>query len=207
VPRRRSGQGDRRRQIAAAAARLLARQECLDIPSARRKAARQIGCRERHGLPDNHEIEQALIEYQQLFLRESQPQALKRLRGVAVEAMRQLRQFDPHLTGPVLSGSADGQSPVQLYLFAETPEEVLLYLLERRIPFEERERQMSYASGLRNRRPLFRFLAGDHAIELVVLPQEDRSNPPLRSTSEQPDRGATLERVLGLIESAQATEP
>lgn len=199
MPRRRPGQEESRRQIAAVAARLLARHECPDITTARRKAARQTGCRDSHKLPDNREIEQALIEYQQLFLRESQPMALQRLRGVAVAAMRQLQPFDPHLTGAVLSGCADGQGPVQLYLFAETPEEVLLHLLERSIPFEQREEQINYASGLRVRRPLFRFLAGEHAIELIVLPADDRSNPPLSHITEQPDRGAALERVLELI--------
>ena len=179
---------------------MLAEQECLDFQDARRKASARLGCRDQRQLPDNREIEQALRDYQQLFHQNSQSAALKRLREVAVEAMKSLQPFAPHLTGPILDGTANTQSPVRLYLFADTPEEVTFHLLQRHMPSEQREIRLAYARGVKQNRPIYRFWAGDTRIELIVLPLADRSNPPLNSLTERPDRGVPLPRVEALLE-------
>ncbi len=206
MPPRRGKSPVQRQQVAAEAARLLARRECPDIPSARRKAARQVGCHDRRSLPDNREIEQALIAYQQLFQRDSQSRTLERLRRTAAEAMRQLQRFDPHLIGPVLSGSAGDDSPVSLQLYADTPEQVVIFLLERHIPFQQREQPLQFADGSRGQRPLLRFLAGEEAVELIVLPPGDRCNPPLDQVTAQPARGARLAQVQALLEETREAE-
>jgi hypothetical protein len=200
MARRGRQHGELRRQIAHDAARLLAQQECIDFKDARRKASAKLGCRDQRLLPDNREIEQALREYQQLYLRDTQPSALKHLREVAVEAMKSLHRFDPHLTGPVLDGTANGHSPIRLYLFADTPEEVTFHLLESHIPSEQREIRLNYAHGVKEFRPSYRFWAGEAHIELIVLPPTDRSNPPLDSLRERPDRGEALPRVEALLQ-------
>jgi hypothetical protein len=113
--------------------------------------------------------------------------------------MRALRAFTPRLTGPVLHGSADAQAAVQLRLHAERPEDVAFALMERRIPWHERERSFRYANGDRRTHPVFRFLAGETPIELIVLPSHALRNPPLDPVSERPERGvgiAELERLL-----------
>ncbi len=197
---RRGRQSEIRRHIAHHAARMLAEQECLDFQDARRKASARLGCRDQRQLPDNREIEQALREYQQLYLRDSQSAALKQLREVAIQAMRSLGAFDPHLTGPVLDGTANANCPVRLHLFADTSEEVTLHLLQRHIPAEQREIRLTYARGVKVNRPIYHFWAGDARIELIVLPLTDRSNPPINSLNERPDRGASLARVETLLE-------
>jgi len=190
-----------RRLIAHTAARILADQECLDIQEARRKAASRVGCRDKQQLPDNREIEEALREYQLIFFRDSQPAALTHLRKLALDAMRDLRRFNPHLTGPVLDGSADALSPIKLYLYVETPEDVALYLLERQIPFEERDVRLIYSRGIKKTLPLFSFRAGESGMELILLPLQDRANPPLNPVTERPHRGAGIARVSALLET------
>ena len=92
--------------------------------------------------------------------------------------MQQLHAFSPRLTGSVLDGTADTSSPVQLYLFADTPEELTLYLMEKRIPFEQGEVKMKHAGGQTKTHPLFAFQAGDAEFELILLSPADRANPP-----------------------------
>ena len=113
--------------------------------------------------PDNIEIDAALHERQQLFKRDSQPETLKQLR------LRRLRQcngfmLSPRLTGSVLDGTADICSPVQLNLFADTLEELTLYLMEKRIPFELGEVRKKHAGGKIKNHPLIAFLAGNAEI-------------------------------------------
>lgn len=150
-----------RLRIAEEAARMLANQESSDFQSARRKAATRLGCRDQRCFPDNAEIDNALRAYQQLFKSDSQPDTLRHLRRQAIEAMQQLHRFAPRLTGAVLNGTAHKNTPVQLYLFADTPEQLLLFLLERRIPFTQAEIKIKHCDGSSKNHPLFSFQVED----------------------------------------------
>lgn len=186
-------------QIAQGAARMLANQECIDIQSARHKASARLHCSDKRQMPDNWEIEEALHQYQQLFQQNSQPGELVRLRQLAVEAMRSLAGFTPRLTGRVLTGTAGTETPIRLYLYAETPDAVALHLLERHIPFEQREVRLPYPKGVVRSRPLILFHAGDAALELVVLSPCEHANPPLDPQSNRPHTSAALSQVEALV--------
>lgn len=190
-----------RQLIAQEAARMLANQESSDFKSARRKAAARLGYKDQRCLPDNTEIDTALREYQQLFKRDSQPEMLQQLRRLAVDAMQQLHVFSPRLTGSVLDGTADRSSSVQLYLFADTAEDLVLYLMEKRIPFEQGEVKIKHAGGQTKTHPLFTIQAGDAEFELRLLTPADRANPPIDSQSQKPGPGASLLQVRGLLDS------
>ena len=189
-----------RQRIAQEAARLLAQHACTDYRSACRKAAEKLGCNDQRQLPDNREIESALQSYQQLFQAHSQPAALQKLRRLAVDAMRNLQQFDPHLTGEVLNGTASQLSPLRLYLFADTPEQLALHLMSSRIPFQQRDVRLNYADGSKRSRVLFSFQAGETRCELMLLPPADRSNPPIDPLEQRPHIGAPLARVQALFD-------
>src|SRR5258706_13108305 len=72
-----------RRHLAYIAARMMAEDGITDFATAKTKAARQAGLGEANLLPDNHEIEAALREYQGLYQKEKQPGQMRRLREVA----------------------------------------------------------------------------------------------------------------------------
>ncbi|MES9868453.1 MAG: hypothetical protein ABW089_04815 [Sedimenticola sp.] len=188
-----------RLEIAAEAARLLAEQGDLDYHSARQKAARRLGYSNNRLLPDNNEIEMALQRHQSIFSLSGQTDTLGRLRRLAAEAMESLQAFSPRLVGPVLSGTASSNSPIQLHLFPETPEDVMFHLMEKNIPWVEREVQLKFSNGSRERRPVLRFLAGDTDIELYILKPAEQRNPPLGKIDERPEKGAPLSRLLELI--------
>jgi hypothetical protein len=150
-----------------------------DFASAKHKAAEQLGIHHSRNLPGNDEIEAALREYQQLFQHDSHARQLRELRQTALQAMKLLTPFSPRLVGPVLNGTADQYSPVYLHLFADTAEEVGIFLMQHKIPFEQAERRVQYAGGREEQRPLYRFMAGEHALELTVYPPNGMRQPPL----------------------------
>ncbi len=131
-----------REMIAQSAARLIAEDGMQDYAAAKRKAARQIGVPDSHSLPTNNEVEMALRAYQDLYQKDEQPARLKRLRQEALDAMRLLERFNPHLTGSVLSGTATRHSDINLQLFTDSAKEVELFLLNRGIPYETGEKRL-----------------------------------------------------------------
>jgi hypothetical protein len=140
-----------RRLIANEAARLIAGDGSLDYGTAKRKAARQLGAPDSRALPDNQEIEEALRSYQALYQSEAQKDQLTNLRQLAMEYMSLLEAFDPHLTGPVLNGTAGRHSEINLQLFWDDEKELEFFLLNRRIDYvrgEARSGQTSHPSFL-----------------------------------------------------------
>ena len=194
---RRSGR-EVREQIAQMAARLLFEDGALGFGAARRKAQERLGHGAWRDLPDNREIEAALIAYQRLFGGDAHRRRVDELRRQAIDAMHFLRVFDPHLVGSVLAGTAGEHAPVTLHLFAEPLEEVMFFLDERNIPYELGERR--YGDGGRVY-PRLGFLAGETRIELVVFPTTERHVAPPSQIDGRPMRRADLAEVTGLLES------
>jgi hypothetical protein len=192
-----------RREVAIQAARLLAEHTCDNYQEARSKAAASMGVKNKRLLPDNQEIHQALVEHQQIFCLPEHRSSVETLRKSAMEAMQALALFNPRLVGPILDGSADSQSPIRLHLFCETPEELALYLMEKNIPWQERETVMEFGGKRTERRPVFRFHAGLNRVELVVLTPREQRNPPLDPITGRPNKGASVSMLKELIESDQ----
>ncbi|MES2016593.1 MAG: hypothetical protein V4484_08850 [Pseudomonadota bacterium] len=123
-----------RARIAALAARLIA-QDGADYGVAKRKAASQLlgELAASNLMPDNAEVEEEVRRYQALFMGETQPARLHRLRTVALQVMEALAQFQPYLTGPVLNGTAGEHDDIRLQLFADSAKEVQIFLLGKKI--------------------------------------------------------------------------
>lgn len=133
-----SNAGDTAVEIAAAAARLIAEEGC-DYALAKRKAVRAVlgeGEGTRAQLPDNALIEAELRRYLQTFAADSQPAQLTALRRLALDWMSRLAEFNPHLVGAVLNGTATEHSDVHLHLFTDSAKDVEIALLNAGIEFE-----------------------------------------------------------------------
>lgn len=201
--RRKAGRGNSlRTHIAQEAARLITESGIRDYALAKRKAAEQLQVTDLGQLPRNDEIEAALQQYQRLFRFDEQQQRLRHLRAVAVRAMEFLAPFEPHLVGTVLRGTADQFSVVSLHLFAEPPEEVGIFLLERGIPHELGERRVRFTIDDSRTYPVYRFMADETPIELVVFPHQDRWQRPLSPVDGKPMRRAGLAVVQDLATNA-----
>lgn len=129
---------DLRAELAATAARLIAEEGC-EYAQAKRRAVREIlgeGGERRTTLPDNQEVEHELRRYLKLFGGESHRALLAALRGFAADMMQTLQEFDPHLIGAVLNGTATEHSDVHLQLFVDSAKDVELHLLNLGIDFD-----------------------------------------------------------------------
>lgn len=128
-----------RARIAAAAARVMAEDGIDDFALAKRKAARRLGAPDTEALPTNDEVEAELRAYRALYQAEDHERILAELRAVAFDAMQALREFNPYLTGPVLTGVAGVYSEIDLQLFPDSAKDVEMFLLNRNIPFSTHE--------------------------------------------------------------------
>ncbi|MCK9987191.1 MAG: hypothetical protein AzoDbin1_03663 [Azoarcus sp.] len=128
-----------RREIAAAAARMMAEDGISDFGFAKRKAARQLGASDTDSLPNNAEIEAELRAWQSLYQDEEQAERVLEMRRAAVGVMRLLDEFRPYLTGGALDGTAGRYTEVDIELFPESAKEVEIFFLNQDIAYEHRE--------------------------------------------------------------------
>lgn len=198
--KRSSTKDERMRQLVTLeAARIMAEEGIGDYLIAKRKAAERLGAPETRNLPNNREIQDALIDYQRLFRGSQQTELVRRLREAAVEGMEFFARFEPRLVGSVLHGTATEHSDVNLHLFADTPEEVAIFLMDNRIPFETAERRLKYGRETYEVFPVYRFLAGEVVIDATVFPTKGLREAPRSRIDNQTMERANLGAVRGLL--------
>lgn len=185
--------------IANEAARIIHDSGLADYSAACTKAAHRLGCKDQRKLPSNAEIEQALIEYQQLFHAEEQKSSVKHLRQLALEAMASLAQFSPHLVGSVLSGNVNQHSKLQLHLFTESPEQIALHLLDSGIPYQEADKTIFLKKGRKQRQPCFRFHSKETEVELIWFPSGSIGQAPLSCIDQKPEKRVSIIQLKKLI--------
>ena len=202
--RQRDRATNQRRWLAEETARLMAEQGIAEPERARRKVAERAGIDNKRLWPSNEEVQEALLAYRRLFWRPDQAAALLQSREQALAAMRHFARFGPRLVGALADDYPDPDQPVRLHLFAEAVDEIVIALLNQGIPWRERQEQRHFADGSRRFAPILTFIAGDTAIELLVLPTLARSNPPLATRDEKPERGLDVAAVERLVAEARA---
>ena len=187
-----------RSRIAHQAARLMAQDGIADFGLAKRKAAHQAGVADLRELPTNEEVEEALRAYQSLYQGEEQRMVLKHLRKQALSMMRLLKDFNPHLTGSVLSGTAGRHSDVNLQLFVDSVKDVELFLLNRQIPYKRSERRLYVGEELQAI-PLFTVEREDAEVKIAVFATNDQRHALKTSLEGKPLERARIEGVENLL--------
>ena len=200
MPKKRNSNGDRARQLLAQeAARIIVNQGIRDYRVAKTKAAERLGFNSRGSLPGNAEIERAVSEHLQLFGRESHADLLQGLRRTALSAMDMLQPFSPRLVGPVLQGTADGHSAVNLHVFADSPEAVAITLSNLGLNYRPYERR------LKSRRDQVETFAGfefehEHTVvQTTVFPVDGIRQAPISPINGKPMQRADVSAVRELI--------
>jgi hypothetical protein len=191
--------GAQRQRLAYEAARIMTENNLLEFDRARQKAAQRAGIDDRRCWPNNEEIQEALLLQRRLFQGGRQAVELRDLREQALKAMRALEAFSPRLVGTVLEGTADRSHGVRLHVFADNPEDLVLALVDRGIPWREHDETLRYGGGVRRIHPVFTFIAGEIPFHLVVLPLGAMRSPPVDPINERPSKGADLRGVIDLL--------
>lgn len=192
------GRQQLRQLIAQQAARLMADEGIGDFAYAKRKAGRQLGVADANCFPSNSEIEDEIRLHHQIYHQEEQSENLQQLRIDALAAMQLLERFNPHLTGPVLEGTAGRYAETDIQLFADSSKEVEIFLLNNQIPYSMREktyrisndRKNQEKSGERKKVPIFLLEGPNGLIKLSVFTPED-----MRTPTKNPANGENSNRV------------
>lgn len=123
--------------IAAAAAELVV-EEGMEYGSAKRKAAQSLGRRggRAGALPSNEQVEAAVRDHIAVFHADTQPAELQALRSLAVQWMRRLAAFRPHLSGAAWRGTATRRSALHVDLYCDDPKSAEIALLDLGIDFD-----------------------------------------------------------------------
>lgn len=186
--------------VAQEAARIIVNQGIRDYGLAKKKAADRLGLTVRGALPGNAEIEQAVGEYLQIFAAESHLDLLRSMRLAALSAMEMLATFTPRLVGPVLNGTADANSAVNLHVFADNPEAVALSLDKRGISYRPYERKLKSRRDHADTYAGYEFHHGDAAVQATVFPVDGIRQAPMSPVDGKPMKRADSRTVQDLID-------
>lgn len=194
---------ERARQVVAQeAARIIVNQGVRDYRVAKMKAAERLGMNTRGSLPGNGEIEKALEEHHQLFGGESHGDFLRSIREAALSAMDLLAAFTPRLVGPVLTGTADHNSAVNLHVFADSAESVAMQLQSVDVTCRPYERRLKSRRDRTDTFSGFEFHHGEATVQATVFPVDGIRQAPLSPIDGKPMRRADRDAVKRLIEGA-----
>ena len=200
MPRRRNSESERARQVLAQeAARIIVDHGIRDYRIAKQKAAERLGVGTRGSLPGNAEVESAVAEYLQLFGGDSHADLLRLMRTAALSAMELLAEFSPRLVGPVLAGTADENSAVNLLLFTDSPEMVAMEIGDMGIAFRPYERRLKSRRGQVEMYPGFEFSHRNETIQATVFPVDGIRQAPMSPIDGKPMRRVDSEAVQLLL--------
>jgi len=190
---------ERRQHLAFEAARLMAEGGVRDYHQAKLKAAQRLGIFDDASLPRNREIEDALREYQRLFLGSDQAQEVRRRREAALRALEFFREFQPRLVGPVLDGTADANSVVALHVHSDDADAVTRHFEEHGVPVVARSRHLRLDREREGDFPVWLFAAEELSFDITVLPADVLRQAPLSGIDGKPMRRASSTQLRALL--------
>lgn len=185
-----------RREIAAAAARLIA-DGGLDYGTAKRKAVLNLfdgDTTPRGAMPDNVEVDAALREHLELF-DDGHPARVARMRRVALNLMRELSDCEPYLTGAVWKGIVAEHAPIHLQLFHDDVKDIEIRLLNGGIDFEVGEVAHFRGNGSHRDVEALMMVWQDEPVMLSLYTKNDLRGARRGSPAERGDV-AGVERLL-----------
>lgn len=194
-----NGNERERRVVAQEAARIIVNHGVRDYRVAKIKAAERLGMTARGSLPGNAEIERAVEEHHLLFGGDVHAGLLRDLREIALKTMRILEQFSPRLVGPVLTGTADDNSAVNLHVFSDSPEAVASHLAATAIACRPYERRLRIRHGQFDTYAGWEFPFEQAFVQATVFPVDGIRQAPLSPVDGKPMDRADSARVSNLL--------
>jgi hypothetical protein len=183
------------------AARLMVEDGLKDYGAAKRKAARHLGAgaSRTRDLPTNREVADEVAARLRLY--GDTPGAAAHLGGLrraALAAMDLLADFRPRLVGSVLSGLVTEHSDINIHLFADTPEDVEIFLHDRGIPFETGFRRHEVGARVEEY-PAICLEVDGFPLALTVFPPEGIREAPRSPVTGRPEPRAKRAQVAALL--------
>ena len=200
MPKKKTNNCERGRlMVAQEAARIIVNQGIRDYGLAKKKAADRLGLGDRGSLPGNAEIERAVSEHLQLFAGDAHTDLLQTMRQAALSAMQMLSPFTPRLVGPVLNGTADANSAVNLHVFADSAETVAHALEQNGLNYKPYERRLKSRRDRAETYAGFEFHHGEASVQATVFPVDGIRQAPMSPIDGKPMKRADEKAVRELL--------
>ena len=162
--------------IAHKAAEIIMEEGVTDYLFAKKKAAKYLGCLNNQALPSNKLIDEAIKEYQSIYLDEASPELLRKIKNEALVIMNIFKDFNPHLSGNLLDGVVPRYPKIQINLFSNNLKEIEYILFNKNISFEFNEKtiieKLTKKKSIRQV-PLIYIDGKDFPIEIKVYAEND----------------------------------
>ena len=126
--------------VASRAAEIIMEEGVTDYLFAKKKAAKSLGLLTNDNLPSNHEIDNALKEYRNIFQEQVDSETIDKNKKEALNIMTLFKDFNPHLTGQLLEGLIPKFPKIQINLFTDNLKEVEYILLNKNIVFDIKDK-------------------------------------------------------------------
>lgn len=176
-----------------------------DFQMAKEKAVVRLGLvGRRGGLPTNREIDAALSARLRLFDARALGQRNRALLQAAEQTMELLAAFDPRLVGALLRGTVTERTPVELHLFAETPDAVSIALTAHGIRYQSFDKRVRFARKRYALVPSMRFDVDDEPVEVMSFEARAIREAPLCPVEGRPMRRVSLAMVKELLRQQSA---
>lgn len=189
-----------RQQIANTAAKFLAEGFVQDYHTAKLKALKKLDLEKTVELPTNAEIENALKTHQKSNdTMGDHDRMIRDMREQSLYALKMFEQYNARLVGAVYEGTATKYSPIEIQVYADSPKDMVIKLLDLNIPFDTRDRDVRINKNESCRVPVFHFGAGDYEFEISVHSLNALRQSPLSSISGLPMERASLKKLKKML--------
>jgi len=192
-----------RQLVSNEAARIMADEGERDFQRAKQKARERLGFSTRIGLPSNNEIDTALAQRMSLFGVPSTAELLTERLRHARQMMQLLNQFAPRLSGILIQGAVTPYTPIEIHAFAPTPDELLGFLEDQKIPYEVRDKRLRFSLVCERRLPVVGVSADGIEVEITVFSSQRYQAPPMSSIDGRPMIRLSLDAVNSWLTAQQ----
>lgn len=192
-----------RHLIAREAARLMYEEQVGEYFTAKKMAAKRLFGSSRQMafnpkmLPSNGEIQQLLHSHADMYEGADRQHRLREMRELALLLMQELEPFYPRLIGSVSTGHIRQGSDIDLHIFADSLEDVDLFLQQQGYEYEIKQVDIQ-KNGVIQRYNHF-YLPLAYPVELSLYPLADRRITTRSSTDGKPIKRLTAADVQRLL--------
>lgn len=186
-----------RRTICEEAARIMVDQGITDYRVAKKKAVQRLGLSPRRTeLPSNRELAEAMRVRLRLFDGEGANDRYRTRLERAAEVMELFAEFRPRLVGPLLEGIATQHGAVELHLFCDAPEQVLVCLQAMDLSHRPFDKRVRFPPDHYEQVPGFAFEWRNSSFDALVFKYHRIRQAPLCPVEGRPMRRASADRVM-----------
>lgn len=124
------------------------------------------------------------------FFDEEHEERLKVLRLEALNLMKKLNAFNPHLTGGALDGTAGRYPTIHIQLYADSMKEVEFFLLNHNIAYETRDLKSRTKDPMQDKKitPVLTLEGSLGPIELLIYHTDDLKINKLKASIEDTEK-------------------